>query len=97
MLNLRIRIGSETVKALGEVLRQAYRAGDAQLVKRVTALLRVSRHESAGSIATELGCAESSIYEWLKKLVYEGVGGLKVRWRGGRAQSLEQDPESPVS
>jgi len=90
MLNLRIGIGSETVKALGEVLRQAYRAGDAQLVKRVTALLRVSRHESAASIAAELGCAESSIYEWLKKLVYEGVTGLKVTWRGGRPNRLSK-------
>lgn len=88
MWNIRIRIGRETVKALGEILRQAYRAGDAPLVKRVTALLKISRHEAVSSIAEELGCAESSVYLWFKKLVYEGVAGLKLTWRGGRPNRL---------
>lgn len=90
MLNLSIGISSETVKALGETLRQAYRAGDAQLVKRVTALLRMSRKESADSIAGELGCSVSSLYEWFKALVYEGVAGLTVTWRGGRRSRLSK-------
>jgi transposase len=90
MLNLRIGISKETVKALAETLRQAYRAGDAKLVKRVTALVRLSRKESAAAIADELGCSESSIYEWLKKLMYEGVNGLKVTWRGGRPSKLSK-------
>lgn len=90
MLNVRISISQETVKALQEHLRQAYRAGDANLVKRVTALLSLSRHEAAVDIAAELGCSVTSIYEWFKKLVYEGVGGLKVRWRGGRPSKLSK-------
>lgn len=68
MLNLSIGISRETVKALEETLRQAYRAGDAKLVKRVTALLRLSRQETARSIATALGCSVASIYLWLKPL-----------------------------
>ena len=83
MLGIRIKIRRETVKALGEKVQEAYRAGDTGMVKRTTALLRVSRSESAKSMAEELGCAVSSIYEWLKQLVYEGVASLTVKWRGG--------------
>lgn len=97
MLNVRIGISKETVKALEESLRQAYRAGDAGLVKRVTALLRLSRHEAAVAIAAELGCRVSSIYEWLKKLIYEGVAGLKVRWRGGRHSKLSKTQKARLS
>jgi transposase len=89
-LNIRIGISVETVKALQALLGQAYRAGDAALVKRVTALLRLSRHESAAMISQELDCSVSSLYEWLKKLVYEGVDSLKVSWRGGRRSKLSK-------
>ena len=97
MLNLSIGISSETVKALGETLRQAYRAGDAKLVKRVTALLRISRKETADRIADELGCSVSSLYEWFKALVYEGVTGLKVTWRGGRHSRLSKTQKARLT
>jgi len=88
MLSVSLRISPETVRALEELVRQAYRAGDARLVKRASALLRLSRQESAARIAEELGCSVASIYHWLKSLVYEGVAALKVRWRGGRKSKL---------
>ncbi len=72
MLNVRIGIDGETVKALQATLRQAYRAGDVGLVKRLTALLRISRHEAAAVISQELDCSMSSLYDGFKKLVYEG-------------------------
>ncbi len=90
MLNVRIGIDGETVKALQAKLRQAYRAGDVGLVKRVTALLRISHHESAAVISRELDCSASSVYDWFKKLVYEGVDRLEVRWRGGRPSKLSK-------
>ena len=88
MLNVRISISRETVNTLQEKLQQAYRAGDASLVKRVTALLRISRHEPAEAICQELGGSLSSVYHWLRKLMYDGVNGLEVRWRGGRHRKL---------
>lgn len=88
MLNVRIGIDRETVKALQMKLRQGYRAGDVGLVRRVTALLRLSQRESAEVISQELDCSVSSIYDWLKKLVYEGVERLEVQWRGGRRSKL---------
>ncbi len=90
MLNVSIRIDGETVKALQAKLRQAYRAGDVGLVKRVTALLRISRHEPADVISHELDCSVTSLYDWLKKLVYEGEDRLEVRWRGGRPSKLSK-------
>ena len=32
----------------------------------------------------------TSLYDWLKKRVYEGVDRLEVRWRGGRPSKLSQ-------
>jgi transposase len=89
-LNVRIGIDGETVKALQARLRQAYRAGDVGLVKRITALLRISRRECADVVSHELDCAMSSLYDWLKKLVYAGVDRLEVRWRGGRRRKLNK-------
>src|SRR5262249_55077747 len=66
------------------------RGGDAKLVKRVTALLRLSRQEPAARIAADLDCSVASIYNWLKGLVYEGVVALKVSWHGGRKSKLSQ-------
>ncbi len=90
MLNVSIRIDRETVKALQAKLRQAYRAGDVGLVRRVTALLRLSQHEAAEEISQALDCSVSSVYDWFKKLVYEGVNRLEVRWRGGRPSKLSK-------
>lgn len=47
------------------------------MVKRVTALLRISQQESVEVISQELDGSVSSVYDWLKKLVYEGGRG----WR----------------
>ena len=90
MLNVRIGIDGETVKALQAKLRQAYRAGDLGLVRRVTALLRISQHECAEVISHDLDCSVPSIYDWLKKLVYEGADRLEVHWRGGRRSKLSK-------
>jgi len=90
MLNISIGISVETVKVLEETLRQAYRAGDAKLVQRVTALIGIGRHESARWMAAELGCSVASIYLWLKHLLYEGPAGLKVKWHGGRHSKLSK-------
>lgn len=94
MLNVRIGIDSETVKALQAKLRQAYRAGEVGLVKRVRALLRISQHEPADVISRELDCSVTSLYDWLKKLVYEGVERLEVRWRGGGHSKLSKTQKS---
>jgi transposase len=88
MLNVRILISKETVNELIKALQQAYKAGDTQLVRRISALLGLSRGEKADEIAATLGVAPSSVYEWLKRLMVEGVAGLKPCWKGGRPAKL---------
>ncbi len=94
MLNVRIGISAETVKGLEDRLVQAYRAGDSGMVQKVTGLLKLSQGLSAEHIGRELGCSVSSLYRWLKALVYEGVAGLKVTWRGGRRSKLNQSQKA---
>ncbi len=88
MLNVRILISKETVNELIKVLHQAYKAGDIKLVRRISALLSLSRGEKADEIAAMLGVAPSSVYEWLKRLMVEGVAGLRPCWKGGRPAKL---------
>jgi transposase len=88
MLNARILISKETVNELVQALQRAYKAGDAKLVRRITALLNLSKGEKVNDIAAMLGVAPSSIYEWLKRLMIEGVVGLKPHWKGGRPAKL---------
>ncbi len=57
-------------------------------------MLRLSQHESAEVISQELDCSVTSVYDWFKKLVYEGVDRLEVRWRGGRRSKLTKSQKS---
>jgi transposase len=88
MTPLRIRISTEVSKQLTATLRQAYRAGDLRLVRRVTALLALGRGETVPSIAETLGVSRASVYAWLQTLLVEGLAGLRVQWRGGRPSKL---------
>lgn len=88
MLNVRILISKETVNELVKSLQQAYKAGDPKLVRRISALLGLSRGEKVDEIAATLGVGPSSVYEWLKRLMVEGVAGLKPCWKGGRPAKL---------
>ncbi len=74
MTPVSIRITTATRKQLEVTLRQAFRAGDLPLVKRVTALLGVARGERVDA--------------WLHAFLLAGVAGLRVRRRGGRPPKL---------
>lgn len=87
-MHIRIRISSETVKALLEALRKAYKSGDSRMVKRISVLLDFSRGDQPDAIAAKHGIAVSSIYAWLKALLTEGLSALKPQWRGGRPRKL---------
>jgi transposase len=88
MTPVRIRINAELSKQLAATLRQAYRAGDLRLVRRVSALLALGQGETVPSVAETLGVSPASVYAWLKTLLVEGVAGLRVQWRGGRPSKL---------
>jgi transposase len=88
MTEISIRSTSATRKRLEKTLRQAFKAGDVTLVKRVTALLGVTRGEPVGAVATSVGVGRSTVYGWLRAFLVEGVAGLRVRWQGGRPPKL---------
>ena len=88
MMNYRISITRETVRGLVAALQKAYKAGDAKLVRRMSALLDVARGDVVDAIAPKHGVSPSSVYEWVKRLMVEGVAGLQPQWRGGRPSKL---------
>ena len=88
MTPVSIRITTTTRKQLELTLRQAFKAGDLPLVKRVTALLGIARGEPVDRVAAGVGISPSSVYAWLRAFLLEGVAGLRVRWRGGRPAKL---------
>jgi transposase len=78
----------ETVKALTQTLQCAYKAADVRLMRRTSALLALSQGEPVESVAGRQAVAESSVYNWLKLFVLQGVAGLRVQWKGGRPSKL---------
>ncbi len=88
MTGISIRTTTKTRKQLEATLRQAFKAGDVTLVKRVTALLGLARGEAADGVAASVGVGRSTVYGWLRRFLLEGVAGLRVRWQGGRPPKL---------
>ena len=90
MSRIRISVSKATVNELVEALQKAYRSGDAGMIKRIAVLLDFSRGEGVEAIAQRHGVSLSSIYSWIKKLLVEGVAGLKPNWKGGRPAKLSK-------
>lgn len=88
MMNMRIVFSKESVNGLIVALQKAYKAGDAKMVKRVSALLEISRGEAVSEISQKLDASRTSIYGWLKAYMVEGEAGLKPQWKGGRPSGL---------
>jgi transposase len=88
MTGVRIRFSAGLGKELGLVLGQAARAGDLRLFRRVAALRALGEGQAVESVAATLGVSPASVYQWLQTLLVEGVGGLRVQWRGGRPSKL---------
>ncbi len=88
MTGISIRITTETRKELETTLRQAFKAGDLPLVKRVTALLGIARGEPVALVAAGVEVSRATVYAWLGTFLLEGVDGLRVHWKGGRPKKL---------
>lgn len=88
MTTMSIRITTQTRKELELTLRQAFKASDLPLVRRVTALVGIARGEPVEAVAASMGLSRSSVYAWLRAFLLEGVAGLRVQWKGGRPAKL---------
>jgi transposase len=96
MSSIRITVSKETVKELVKALQKAYKSGDARMIKRISALLDFSRGDTVEEIAQRHGVSLSSMYVWIKKLLVEGVAGLKPRWKGGRPPKLTKSQKKAL-
>ncbi len=85
------------VKQMTQALQKAYKSGDAKMVRRIVVLLDYSRGEQPMAIAAKHGITVSSVYEWLKKLLVEGLNGLKPKWKGGRPAKLTKTQKKHLS
>jgi transposase len=96
MSRIRISVSKATVNELVEALQKAYRSGDAGMIKRIAVLLDFSRGDNMEAIAQRHGVSLSSIYTWIKKLLVEGVAGLKPSWKGGRPAKLTKSQKKEL-
>ena len=62
MTGVRIRFSAGLDKELGAVLRQASRAGDLRLFRRVSALLALGQGQAVESVVASLGVSPASVY-----------------------------------
>jgi transposase len=87
-LNLSIHFRNGTVKALTRRLEEAYRWGNARLVRRITALLDLAQNIPVATIAQRLCISETSVYRWLSAFLLDGYASLAYRRSPGRPAKL---------
>jgi transposase len=87
-MNISIRFTRPTVKLLIQRLKQAYDAGDARLVRRISALLGLARSETVDQVAETLSVARQTVYDWLAAFLQQGGDSLVYRRSPGRPPRL---------
>lgn len=87
-MRITIRLKGRTVKDLEAHATRAFRAGDARLVRRITALVLIVRQQSVAEVADLLHLGESTLYAWLHAFLLEGCASLHYRRPPGRPAKL---------
>ncbi|HSD84741.1 MAG TPA: IS630 family transposase [Anaerolineae bacterium] len=87
-MNLSIHFRNGTVKALTQRLEEAYRWGNARLVRRITALLDFAQQIPVATIARRSCISETSVYRWLSAFLLDGYASLVYRRSPGRPAKL---------
>jgi transposase len=85
------------VNQLTKSLHKAYKSGDAKMIQRILVLLDFSRGDGPDAIASKHGIVRSTIYNWLKQLLVEGLMSLKPKWKGGRPPKLSKSQRKCLS
>lgn len=87
-MNISIRFTTPTVKMLIGRLQYAYRVGDLRLVRRVSALLDLTRGVAVVQVAEIYSVSRQAVYDWLKALMCRGEDSLVYRRSPGRKPRL---------
>ena len=90
-MNFKIHFTTPTLSALSQRWQAALKAGQNQLLKRITALQLLADQLAPAVIAQRLEVALSTVYAWLKAFMQHGVAALKYGPKKGRKAKLTQD------
>ena len=96
-MNLSIHFRNGTVKALTRRLEEAYRRGNARLVRRITALLDIAQNIPVETIAQRLCISETSVYRWLTAFLLDGYASLEYRTSPGRPAKLTKTQKTRLT
>jgi transposase len=96
-MNLRIQFSRQTVNAMRERLQAAYRRGDVQLVRRLSALLgHIVGGETIETLSARWGFSPATFYNWLTELLVKGVKSLVYSQRSGRPAKLTKTQQKEL-
>ncbi|HEU5450642.1 MAG TPA: IS630 family transposase [Terriglobales bacterium] len=87
-MEFKVRFSGVTIKALEQVLRQGFRAGEVQGIRRVQALLEVGAGRPVPLVAARLGVHETTVYGWLPVFLVDGLATLRAGRSPGRPSKL---------
>ena len=87
-MGLRVRFSAATVKQLLWQLRLAWRCGDKERIRRLTALVGVAEERPVAELAERLGVCEETIYAWLRAFLVDRWASLQRRTSPGRPPNL---------
>ncbi len=88
-MNFKIHFTTPTLSVLSQCWQAALKAGQSQLLKRISALQLLADQLAPVVIAQRLGVALSTVYEWLKAFMQHGVASLKYGPKSGRKAKLD--------
>jgi transposase len=89
-LNFKIHFTTQTLSVLSGCWQAALKAGQNQLLKRISALQLLSDQLAPAVIAQRLQVAVSTVYAWLAAFMQHGVAALKYGAKRGRKAKLSQ-------
>ena len=87
-MGLRVRFSAVLVKQLLWQLRLAWRCGDKERIRRLTALVGVAEERPVAELAERLGVCEETIYAWLRAFLVDRWASLRRRTSPGRPPKL---------
>ncbi len=97
-MNLRTQFSRQTVNAMQDRLQAAYRGGDVQLVRRISALLEhIVGGERIETLSARWGFSSAMFYQWLTALLVNGVKSLAYRRGPGRPAKLTKTQKKQLA
>src|SRR5690348_6200052 len=81
-MDMKVRFCGATVKALQQARREALRAGDLRVIRRVSALLELPAAEVA-AVAESRGVGATTVSRWLAAFLLQGLSSLRYRTAPG--------------